>query len=152
VPRPLVVLGWFCAFTVVLLLGLVPAGILAWLTLGDLAESVGGPLAFAVPLLAAWAAGAAGVALGLFIGSLLPSLPATLLTTLVVAVALVPGATGLLPDVSTAPSPAAGLAVIGDLPEAARPIADSLRSAGLSLVAAAAGLVLGAAALGRADL
>ena len=152
VPRSIVVLGWFCAFGAVMLLGLAPAGVLAWLALGDTAASLGGPAAFAVPLLAAWAAGAAGVALGLLFGSLLPSLPATLLTALLVGVALVSGATGLLPDLSAAPSPAAGLAILGDLMGAARPIADSLRSAGLSLLAAAAGLVLAAAMLGRADL
>jgi hypothetical protein len=152
VPRPLVVVGWFCAFAVVLLLGLVPAGALAWLSLGGLTESLSGPAALAVPLLAAWAAGAAAVALGLLLGSRLPAIPAALLTALLVAAALLPGASGLLPDLAAPPSPAASLAIIGGLLDAARPIADSLRAAGLSLVAAGAGLVLGAAALGRADL
>jgi hypothetical protein len=72
--------------------------------------------------------------------------------TVIVALFLVPGATGFVPDLSVSPAPAGGLALIGDLLEATRPIADSLRSAGLSLLATAVGLVLGAAALGRADL
>jgi hypothetical protein len=152
VPRPLVVLGWFCAFAVVLLLGIVPAGILAWLTLEEAAGPVGGPAAMAVPLLAAWAAGAAGVALGLLLGAWLPAPAATVAATLVVALVLVPGATGVVPDLSASPAPAAGLALIGDLLQASRPIGDSARSAGLSLAAAAGVLVLGAAALGRADL
>jgi hypothetical protein len=152
VPRPLVVLGWFAAFVVVLLLGLVPAGVLAWLTLAGSAESVGGPMSLAAPLLAAWAAGAAGVAVGLLLGSRVPALPAALATALLVGSALVPPAGGLTPELAAAPAPAAGLALIGGLLDASRPVADSLRSAGLSLGTAAAVVVAGAAALARADL
>jgi hypothetical protein len=152
VPRPVVVLGWFSAFVLVLLLGLLPAGTLAWLTAGETTGTLDGPLALAVPLLAAWAAGAAAIAAGLFLGSLLSSMPASLLTGLLVASVLVPAAAGVAPDLAATPAPAAGLALLGGLGEASRPIADSLRSAGLSMAIAAAGLVLGAAALGRADL
>ena len=152
VPRALVVLGWFSAFALVLLLGLAPAGVLVWLTLGTATDALTGPASLTVPLLACWAAGAAAVALGLLLGSLLPRLPAALLTMAVAAAALVPAAAGLAPDLAAPPAPAAGLAVIGSLLEAARPIADSLRSAWLSLVGAASVLVLGAAMLGRADL
>lgn len=152
VPRPMVVLGWFLAFALVLLLGLVPAGVLVWLTMGTATQSLGGPASLAIPLLACWAGGAAAVALGLLLGSLLPRGPAALLTTALVVAALVPAALGVAPDLASTPSPATGLALIGELFEATRPIADSLRSAGLSLVGAAAVLVLGAAALGRADL
>lgn len=152
VPRSLVVLGWFSAFAIVLLLGLAPAGLLVWSTLGGATESLGGPLTLAMPLLAAWAAGAAAVAVGLMLGSRLPGLAAGLVTLVLAGAALVPAAAGMAPDLATSPSPAAGLAVLGVLLEATRPIADSLRSAGLSMVIAAAVLVLGAAALGRADL
>jgi hypothetical protein len=152
VPRPVVVLGWFSAFAVVLLLGLVPAGALAWLTAGEATGTLDGPLALAVPMLAAWAAGAAAVTVGLFLGSLLPSIPAGLLTGLLVATALVPAAAGVAPDLAATPAPAAGLALLGGLGDVSRPIADSLRSAGMSMAIAAAGLVLGAATLGRADL
>ena len=152
VPRPLVVLGWFMAFALVLLLGLLPAGVLVWLTLGDATASIGGPAALGVPLLACWAAGAAAVALGLMLGSLLPRAPAALLAIGLVAAALVPGAIGVAPELAAPPAPATGLAVIGGLLEATRPIADSLRAAGLSMVGAAAALVLGAAALEQVDL
>jgi ABC-type transport system involved in multi-copper enzyme maturation permease subunit len=152
VPRAVVMLGWFGAFALVLLLGLAPAGALLWLTLGSATEALGGPAALAIPLLASWAAGLAAVALGLVLGSLLPGVPAALVTSVLVGLALVPGAAGLAPDLAASPAPAAGLAVIAGLLEASRPIADSLRSAGASLVGAAAALVLGAAALGRADL
>jgi hypothetical protein len=152
VPRSLVVLGWFSAFAVVLLLGLAPAGVLVWFTLGGATDSLGGPLALAMPLLAAWAAGAAAVAVGLLLGSRLPGPVAGLATLVLVGAALVPAAVGMVPVLAASPAPAAGLAVLGVLLEATRPIADSLRSAGLSLVIAAAVLVLGAAALGRADL
>ena len=152
VPRAVVVLGWFIAFVVVLLIGLVPAGAVAWLTIGEASGTLDGPLAMAVPLVAAWAGGAAGVALGLFLGALLPSALAGLLTGLLVAGALVPAAAGLAPDLAAVPAPAAGLALLGGLTESSRPIADSLRSAGVSMALAAAGLVLGVATLGRADL
>jgi ABC-type transport system involved in multi-copper enzyme maturation permease subunit len=152
VPRSLVVLGWFCAFAIVLLLGLAPAGLLIWFSLGGDTESLGGPLALAIPLVAAWAAGAAAVAVGLLLGSRLPGHAAGLATLALVGAALVPAAAGIAPDLAASPAPAAGLAVLGVLLETARPVADSLRSAGLSLVIAAAVLVLGAAALGNADL
>jgi hypothetical protein len=64
----------------------------------------------------------------------------------------VPPAGGLTPELAAAPAPAAGLALIGGLLDASRPVADSLRSAGLSLGTAAAVVVAGAAALARADL
>ena len=46
----------------------------------------------------------------------------------------------------------AGLAILGDLPNQARPVADALRASGTSLLVAAGALILATAALGRADL
>jgi hypothetical protein len=59
---------------------------------------------------------------------------------------------GVAPQLSAAPAPAAGLAILADLPNQARPVADALRASGSSLVVAAVALVLAIAALGRADL
>jgi hypothetical protein len=152
VPRPIVLLGWFSAFALVNALAIAPSAALAWLTQGEASQGIGGPAAFVAPVVAAWAAGVAAVTLGLLLGSLLPGLPAAMITILVVAGLLVPAASGVLPALAVLPAPGAGLAVLGGLHEAARPIGDSLRAAGASLTLAAAALVLGSAALGRADL
>jgi hypothetical protein len=152
VPRPLVLLAWFSCFALVLVIGLLPAATLAWLTTGEASLGPGGGASFVAPILAVWTAGLAVVALGLLLGSLLPGVPAAVLALLLASGLLLPAASGLLPALAAPPSPGAGLAMLGDLQEAARPIADSLRSGGVSLVAAAAALVLGSAVLGRADL
>jgi hypothetical protein len=152
VPRPTVMLAWFSAFALVMALGLIAAGALAWLTQGVTSQGAGGPAAFIAPVAATWAAGAAAAALGLLLGSRLPSMPAALITILIAAALLVPAASGVLPGLAAPPAPGAGLATLRDVAEAARPIADSLRSAGASLTAAAVALLIGSAALGRADL
>lgn len=152
VPRPLVLLAWFSAFVLLLAVGLVPSASLAWLSLGTATDGLGGPAAFVAPVAAAWAAGAAAVALGMLLGTALPPAPAGVVTLLAAAGVLLPAAAGLLPALATPPAPGAGLAIIGGLSDTARPVADSLRSGGASLVAAAALLVIGAATLDRADL
>jgi ABC-type transport system involved in multi-copper enzyme maturation permease subunit len=152
VPRPLVLLAWFTAFALLLILGLVPSAALAWLSLGQVTQELGGIGSFVAPMVAAWAAGTAAVALGMLLGSLLPPAVAGLLTLLLVTAALLPAAAGLAPELGQAPSPGAGLAILAGLFDATRPVADSLRSGGASLVAAAALLVAGSAALARADL
>jgi hypothetical protein len=58
----------------------------------------------------------------------------------------------VLPTLAYAPAPAAALALVAELPSASRPIADALRTCGLSLAAAGGVLVLAAAAMQRADL
>ena len=152
VPRPTVMLAWFSAFALVMALGLIAAGALAWLTQGVASQGPGGAAAFIAPVAATWAAGAAAAALGLLLGSRLPSIPAALITILVAAALLVPAASGVLPGLAAPPAPGAGLATLRDVAETARPIADSLRSAGASLTAAAVALLIGSAALSRADL
>jgi hypothetical protein len=152
VPRPIVLLAWFSAFALVIALGLIPSAALAWVTQPQVNQGTGAPAAFVAPMVAAWAAGVVAVALGLVLGSRLPAMPAAVLTILVVAGLLVPIAAGMLPGLAAAPVPGAGLAILGTLAEAARPIADSLRSAGAALVAAGVALAIGFAALSRADL
>jgi hypothetical protein len=92
------------------------------------------------------------VAVGLLLGSRLPAMAAAVVTILLVVTVLVPAASGMLPGLAAPPAPGAGLAILGDLGAAARPIADSLRSAGASLTVAAVALALGFAALAGADL
>ena len=152
VPRPVILLGWFAAFVVLLGAGLLPAATLVWLTVAAPASDVGDAWPYAAPLIGAWAAGAAAVAIGLLIGALLNPWPAGLLTLLVTGGVLLAAALGLAPALSSAPSPVAGLAILGDLPNQSRPVADALRAGGTSLLVAAGALILAAAALGRADL
>ena len=152
VPRPVILLGWFAAFVVLLLVGLVPAAALMWLTVAGPANEVGDPWPFVAPVIGAWAAGAAAVAVGLLLGALLSPWPAGLLTLAISAGVLLTAVLGAVPELSAAPAPTAGLAILGDLPNQARPVADALRASGTALLVAAVALILAIAVLGRADL
>jgi hypothetical protein len=152
VPRPVILLGWFAAFVLLLAVGIAPAATLVWLTVAAPASAVGDAWPFVAPVVGAWAAGAAAVAIGLLLGTLLSPWPAGLLTLLVTAGVLLVAVLGAVPALSAAPSPAAGLAILGDLPNQARPVADALRASGSALVVVAVALILAIAALGRADL
>ena len=152
VPRPVILLGWFAAFVLLLVAGLLPAASLVWLTVAAPASDVGDVAPFLAPVIGAWAAGAAAVAIGLLLGSLLTPWPAGLLTLLITAGMLLAAVLGVAPALSAASTPTAGLAILGDLPNQARPVADALRSSGTSLVVAAVALILASAALARADL
>jgi hypothetical protein len=152
VPRPIILLAWFSAFAFVITVALIPSAVLAWFTQGEASQGSGGPTAFVAPIVATWAAGIAAVAVGLLLGSRLPAMPAAIVTILLVVTVLMPAAFGVMPGLAAPPAPGAGLAILGDLETAARPIADSLRSAGASLTAAAVALAVGFAALSGADL
>jgi hypothetical protein len=152
VPRPVILLGWFAAFVLLLLVGLVPAALLAWLTVAGPAGDVTDPWPFVAPVIGAWAAGAAAVALGLLLGTVLAPWPAGLLTLAISVGVLVVAVLGAVPELSAAPAPAAGLAILGDLPNQARPVADALRASGTALLIAAVALILATAVLGRSDL
>jgi hypothetical protein len=151
VPRGSIITGWFAAFVIVLVIGLAPAAALAWLTLGPTAEMLD-PTAFVVSVAAAAAAGVAAVALAMLLGAMFGVLPGMLLGALITAVLLVPAAAIGLPALADAPAPGASLAILGDLVDAARPVADSVRAGGVALAAAAALLVLASAVMSRADL
>jgi ABC-type transport system involved in multi-copper enzyme maturation permease subunit len=152
VPRPVILLGWFAAFVLLVVVGLLPAATLVWLTVAGPASEFRDPWPFLAPLIGTWAAGTAVVAIGLLLGVLLTPWPAGLLTLLLTITLLLSAVLGVAQLLSAAPAPAAGLAILGDLPNQARPVADALRAGGSSLVVAAVALVLAIAALGRADL
>jgi hypothetical protein len=152
VPRTIILLGWFVAFVLVLLVGLLPAATLVWLTVAAPASDVGDAWPFVAPLVGAWAAGAAAVAIGLLLGAMLQPRAAGFIALLITAALLLVAVSGVAPPLSAAPAPAAGLAILGDLPNQARPIADALRAGGASLVVAAVALVVAATILARADL
>jgi hypothetical protein len=152
VPRPVILLGWFAAFVLLLAIGLVPAATLVWLTVAAPASEVADAWPFVAPVLGAWAAGAAAVGVGLLLGALLTPWPAGGLTLLITAGVLLVAVLGPVPALTAAPAPSAGLAILGDLPNQARPVADALRATGTALVIAAVALILATIALGRADL
>ncbi|HET6381003.1 MAG TPA: hypothetical protein VFH63_08260 [candidate division Zixibacteria bacterium] len=149
VPRSSILLGWFVAFAVLLVLGLAPAAVLAWLALGFDPALVARPGAFAAAQAGVFVSGLASVAFGLLAGALLPRLAAVLLTALAAGTILL--ATVLVP-LDASGWPFASLAALAHLDDAITPIADSLRATGLALALTAGLLLLAGAALDRADL
>jgi hypothetical protein len=89
------------------------------------------------------------LASGLLAGSLLPPVPAALVTGLLVGVGVI--ATAVLVPLD-ASSPLGGFVLLARLDEVVRPVADGLRSSGVSLATAAGLLLITAAAIDRADL
>jgi ABC-type transport system involved in multi-copper enzyme maturation permease subunit len=149
VPRASVLFSWFLGFAILLILGLALGSIGAWLAAIGRSEATPDAIPFGTAVGATAATALAGVALGLLIGTVLPSLPATILG-LAVSAALV-----VLPFVlplSAIPLPLGGLGILTHLDSAVRPVAGALESAGAALAAAAVLLVLAAAALERSDL
>jgi hypothetical protein len=148
VPRHTLLLAWFAALGAVLALGLLPAGVLAWLATGSDVVTAG-PAAFATTLVAVYLAGLAALSIGLLLGVMLPAWAAGPLTLVLVGAGLLMAALG---PAGWAPLPGAGIGILARLDEAARPIADSLRASGTALALTAALLVGAAAVLERVDL
>ncbi|HEX6655557.1 MAG TPA: hypothetical protein VF153_05030 [Candidatus Limnocylindria bacterium] len=151
VPRGTIVTGWFAAFAVVLVLGIGPAAALTWLSLGQLAGTVD-PLAFATSVVAALGVGLAAVALGLLLGSMFGTRAAMLASGILTAAVLLPATSLAVPFLVTAPAPGAPFAILADLADAVRPVAESTRTGGAALAASAALLLLASAVMARADL
>jgi ABC-type transport system involved in multi-copper enzyme maturation permease subunit len=151
VPRSSIVVGWFAAFAVVLLLGIIPAAGLAWLTLGPASETID-PVAFAVTVASAAAVGLAAVAAGLLFGAWLGVRPGMVLSGVLAAAVLVPAAAPGIAALAAAPAPGAPFALLADLADASRPIGDSVLAGGLALAGGAGLLILASALMSRADL
>ena len=150
VPRATIALTWYAAFALLLVLGLVPAAIVGWLSLEPLLPAGPGSLALAVA--SAGCAGMAAVAVGLLLGALLPAAPAALLAVAASGAWMVASAAGPAGAGAWWSLPADGLRVVATLDEAARPMADSLRAAGAALGLAAVLLVAAVIAFERTDL
>lgn len=147
VPRPTIALSWFVAFGLLLVLGLAPAGVVAWLAMEPFLP--GGPSALAAALAATACAGLLALSLGLVAGATLPRLAAAVATALVSGALLIPP---VLRQAGWWWLPADGIRVLATLDTAARPVADALRGGGLALGLAAVLLVLAVMAFERADL
>lgn len=147
VPRATIALSWFAAFALVVALGIVPVAVAAWLVFGPFILGEAGALAAAA--VATACAGWAAIAFGLFAGAALPRWPAAVGAVLAGGALLVPPAFG-----QAGPwwLPADGLRVLGELDTTARPVADSLRAAGVALGLAAVVLVGAVVTFERADL
>jgi hypothetical protein len=148
VPRATILLAWFCAFAMLLVIGLAPVGLLAWLALGA-AVMPEGPMPLVAALVSAACSGLAAVALAFLVGSLLPPWPALVLTAVPVAAVLLRAAAG---EGGWWTIPAGGLDILAQLDMAQRPVADALRAGGAALGVAAVTFFLAAAAFERADL
>jgi hypothetical protein len=148
-PRASLLLAWFGVAAAVLAVGGSLSGAIAWLALVAHGMAVAEQATpFAAAIGACLAAGLAGIGVGLLAGTLLPPLVAALVAALVVGGWLI-GMTLLLPSAS---APGGGFVSLATFHLAGASVAESLRSAGLSLGAAAAVLVAALAAFGRVDL
>ena len=149
VPRSAVLVSWFLAFALLLIVGIGLGSLGAWLTAISNAETTPDAIPFAAAVAAAAGAALAAVAAGLLLGAVLPARPAMLL-----AFALSGGlvaATVLTPPSALA-SPTGGISLLAHMDSIARPLAAALQSTGAALAAAAALLVLAGAGLERSDL
>jgi hypothetical protein len=147
VSRSTIALSWFAAFALVIVVGLVPLAMVAWLVFGPFLLGEAGALVAATA--ASACAGCAALAIGLLAGAVLPRWPAAAAAALAGAILLVPPAFG-----QAGPwwLPSDGLRVLAELDTATRPVADSLRAAGAALGLAAVVLVGMVVTFERADL
>lgn len=146
IPRGLLLHAWLTALAGVALLGLVGSAVIAWLAVIE--QPGGASSAFNAALLAVGATLIAALAVGLFVGALLPPLPAALIAALAAVLLVAPP---FLVDPSL-PLPGGGLALLAEAGTVSRPISAALRSGGVALAVAAVAIGLAAAALQRADL
>jgi len=149
VPRGSILLGWFCAVGLIVLVGAAGAATLGWLSLGSGSEVVVTGAGYATTAIAIIAAGFAAVATGLLCGCGLGPRPAALLAAVAVAAAGLATTSGLL---GSAPNPLGGLAQLAQLEAEHRPVADGLVATGLALALSAVLLLSGSAVLERVDL
>lgn len=148
-PRSSLVVAWFTVGTAIVVAGGALSGVIAWLAL--LANGLAVPeqaLAFAAAIAACLACGVVSVAVALLAGTFLPPRWAILVTVLSVAAWLV-GATVALPVEA---APGGGFVTLATFHLGRGPIADTLRSAGMTLGLAAVILVVALAAFSRVDL
>jgi hypothetical protein len=146
IPRATILLGWFLALAIVTMLGLGAAGMLGWLAAsGSGAPTVPDPFAFGAVAASIGCAALALLGLGFLLGTFLrPGLAALLAAAVGVAALGVPWLA--VPRVAAPPE------ALALLPALASPITVAAQGAGVSLVAAAALLLLARGVLDRVDL
>jgi len=149
VPRPSLLLGWFVAAGMVVLVGTAAGAVLAWFALNGERGIAVTPAGYASAAAAVVAAGLVAVSAGLLVGCAMGQRLGTLLVTAATAGVALATASGRL---GSLPQPLGGLELLARIEESARPVAAGLVSAGLALSLAAVLLILAAAALDARDL
>ncbi|MDQ6683379.1 MAG: hypothetical protein M3Y88_08940 [Chloroflexota bacterium] len=145
VPRASILFGWLVALVGILAVGLIPSGILGWLTVSPEAVGPGDGPGFGAAMLAAGSVALAAFCLAAVLGLLLDPLPAMAVT---LASCAAVAALGFV----VGPPPLAGFTVLAGLPEASFPVARSLRGAGEALAVSSVLAVVALAVLQRVDL
>jgi hypothetical protein len=154
VPRSSLVIAWFVALGIPLVIGMGAAAALAWLTVevasvGSLANSALDALAFAALTAAAVLAVLQALALGLVLGTIARPLLAAVVAAPLSMILLIPSL--LIGDVPTY-VPGSGLGLLGHAERLAHPLSDGLGSTGIGLAILGATLLVAAAFLERAEL
>lgn len=149
VPRASILLGWFVAVGMVVVVGVALASTLGWLGLGSGSQVLVSAGAYATIGAAVVGAGLVAVAAGLACGAVLGPRPASLVAVVVVAAAGLATAGGLL---GSFPNPFGGLVLLARIEAEHRPVADGLVATGLALAASAGLLVAASAIIDRVDL
>lgn len=148
VSRATLLSGWFAAFGGVLLVGLLPGALLAWLALAATRPALD-PVVVGVTLVAAASGGLLAIAVGLLSGLLLAPLPAAAACLLVCGAAV---GLGFQSAADAALLPLGGYLLLAMLPEATRPLASALGSIGIAVAATAVLLAVARIAFERVDL
>lgn len=147
VARAEIVGGWLGGIGLISTAGVVMAGVLGWLAIFSLPVTFD-PLVFLVSLGAIAATAAAGVALGLLLGAVLPPLVAC---AAAIAVTGTVGAAVLL--LGPGPfAPGAAFRLVGELGAGSVGLPDALRACGVALLLAGALTAAARLALDRVDL
>lgn len=149
VPRSAVLVSWFLAFAMLLIVGIALGSFGAWLAAISRAETTPDAFPFAAAVAATSGAALAGVAAGLLIGTVLPAWPAALLA---IALSAIVVAATVASPLGAMALPTGGIGLLAHLDAFGRPLAGALQSAGAALAAAAVLLVLAGAGLERSDL
>jgi ABC-type transport system involved in multi-copper enzyme maturation permease subunit len=152
VPRSTIVLGWFAAIAVPVVVGVGASAFLAWIAIAGtpgIGELANQPVTFAALGVAAATVGLQAVGIGLAAGSLARPWLATLLAIVVMAGLLV--GTSLLTDWDPR-LPIGGLWLLAHGDALTRPLSDGVMSAGIGLAGTGLLVALSAALFSRVDL
>lgn len=148
VARASLLAGWFCGIGLIVLSGILGAGLLGWLAVLGVPNRID-PAAFVLVLAAIVASAASAVAMALLAGALLPARVAGLISILAA------GATAVA-TWAVAPAdpraPGSGFWLMTELTSHRATVADGLQASGSGLLLAGLILVLARIAFERADL
>lgn len=149
VPRSSVLVAWFSAFAIPVLIGSAASAVLAWLALANGSFAAIDPASFAVLAASAATAALEALALGLLLGALARPLLAAILAVLLSVAGM---AAGLLVPIDPGYLPTAGLGLLAQAETLERPLSSGLQALGLGLALTGLLMAAAAAAFARVDL